>query len=88
MAMPPFLQNFVDGPRLPKIVAGVVGLAALVAGGYFLLLAPVRARVDELTTRNTALQRELTQARAQVAELARFRRELAEVEAKLAVLRE
>lgn len=88
MAMPPFLQNFVDGPKLPKIVAGLVGLAALVAGGYFLLLAPVQTRVDELTTRNAALQRELTQARAQVAELARFRRELAEVEAKLAVLRE
>ena len=88
MATPPFIQNFIDGPPLPKVVLGVLGLAGLVAGGYFLLLAPAQARVDGLVSQNATLQRELTQARAQVAELARFRRELAEVEAQLAVLRE
>lgn len=88
MATPPFIQNFIDGPPLPKVVLGVLGIAGIIAGGYFLLLAPAQARVDRLVSQNTTLQRELTQARAQVAELARFRQELAEVEAQLAVLRE
>lgn len=88
MATSPFIQNFVDGPPLPKVVLGVLGLAGLVAGAYFLLLAPAQTRVDGLVQRNETLQRELTQARTQVAELARFRRELAELETKLAVLRE
>jgi type IV pilus assembly protein PilO len=88
MATPPFIQNFVDGPPLPKVVLGVLGLGGLVAGAYFLLLAPVQARVDGLVKQNETLQRELTQARAQVADLARFRRELAEIETKLAVLRD
>lgn len=88
MATPPFIQNFIDGPALPKVVLGAVGLAGLVVGVYFLVLAPVQTRVDSLVAQNETLQRELIQARAQVAELARFRRELAEVEARLAVLRE
>lgn len=88
MATPPFIQNFVDGPPLPKVVVGVLGLVGLIAGGYFLLLAPMQTRIDGLVAQNASLQRELIQARAQVAELARFRQELAEVEARLAVLRE
>ena len=88
MATPPFIQNFVDGPPLPKVVVGVLGLVGLIAGGYFLLLAPMQTRIDGLVGQNASLQRELIQARAQVAELARFRQELAEVEARLAVLRE
>lgn len=88
MATPPFIQDFIDGPPLPKVVVGVLGLAGLVAGAYFLLLAPAQERVGGLVARNAKLQQELTQTRAQVAELERFRRELAEVEARLAVLRE
>lgn len=88
MAMPPFFQKFVDGPRLPKILLGVVGAVAIAAAGWFLLLSPVQARIAQLTARNAALHAELVTHRAQVAELARFRRELAELENTLVALKE
>ena len=74
MAMPPFLQSFIDGPKLPKIILGMIGLIAIAAGGWFLLLSPVQAEITTLDERHTQLVTELTQARAQVAELQRFRR--------------
>jgi type IV pilus assembly protein PilO len=88
MAMPPFIQSFVDGPKMPKIVVGVALLVGILAGGYFLLLSPVQTRIAALQTKVTALEIELTQVRAQVAELARFRREVALLEARLAVLKD
>jgi type IV pilus assembly protein PilO len=85
--MPAFLQNFVDGPKLPKIVLGVIGLAVIVGGGWFLLLAPAQAELTTLEGKRQQLATELTQARSQVAELQRFRREMAELQAKLDVLK-
>ncbi len=87
MAMPAFLQNFIDGPKLPKIVLGLVGLVAIGAGGWFLLLAPVQTELTTLQSRRQQLATELAQARSQVAELQRFRREVAELQAKLDVLK-
>ena len=83
MVMPPFLQNFIDGPKLPKVILGVLGLVVIVGGGWFLLLAPVQLEVTTLETRRQQLATELAQARSQVAELQRFRREVAELQAKL-----
>jgi type IV pilus assembly protein PilO len=88
MTLPPFLENFVNGPKLPKIVLGIVGLALVGAGAYFLALAPLQTEVAALDAQNASLQRELVQNRAIVAELARFRKELAELETRLAILKE
>ncbi|MEX2145714.1 MAG: type 4a pilus biogenesis protein PilO [Candidatus Rokuibacteriota bacterium] len=88
MEMPPFIQSFVDGPKLPKIVLGVALLVGILAGGYFLLISPVETRIAALETKVTAVEIELTQARAQVAELARFRREAAVLQARLVVLKD
>lgn len=88
MAMPPLLQNFVDGPKPPKIVLGIFGAVAIAAAGWYVLLSPLQAGIATLTQTNTSLQRELTQNRMAVAELSRFRRELAELEQKLIALQE
>ena len=88
MALPPVLQNFVDGPKLPKVVLGVVGVAVLGALGYFFVISPVQARIDELVKKRTQVAGEVNVARAQVAELERFRREIAELEKRLALLKD
>ena len=88
MALPAPLQNFVDGPRLPKVVLGLVGLVAIGALGYFFLISPVQIRIDALISRRTQLTSEVNTLRAQVAEIERFRRELAELEKRLALLKD
>jgi len=88
MALPAPLQNFVDGPRLPKIVLGVLGLVALIALSYFFLLSPLQLRIQVLVQRKAQVTTEVTQARAQVAEIERFRRELAELEKRLVLLQD
>jgi type IV pilus assembly protein PilO len=87
MVLPPLIQNFIDGPKMPKVILGVVGLVVIAVGGWFLLLSPVQAEVTVLEGRRQQLATELTVARAQVAELARFRREMAELQAKLDLLK-
>jgi type IV pilus assembly protein PilO len=87
MVMPPFLQSFVDGPKLPKVILGVLGLVAIVAGGWFVLLSPVQLEIATLEGRRQQLATELGQARSQVAELQRFRREVAELQTKLDALK-
>jgi len=88
MALPAPLQNFVDGPKLPKVVLGVFGLVALAVASYFLLIAPIQERIAALVQRKTQATTEVNQARAQVAEIDRFRRENAELEKKLVLLRD
>jgi type IV pilus assembly protein PilO len=88
MALPAPLQSFVDGPKLPKVVLGVLGLVALVAFSYFFLISPIQLRIDALVQRKTQLTTEVTQARAQVAEIERFRRELVELEKRLVLLQD
>jgi type IV pilus assembly protein PilO len=86
MALPPQIQGFVDGPKLPKVVLGLVGVVVIVAIGYFVLLAPAQARIETLNKRRTQLTSEVNQAKAQVAEIERFRREIVELEKRLALL--
>ena len=88
MALPAPLQNFVDGPKMPKLVLGAVGLVVVIAAGWFLLLSPVQARIDALVAKRTQVTGEVNQARAQVAEIERFRREIAELEKRLALLKD
>ena len=88
MALPAPLQNFVDGPKLPKVVLGVFGLVALAVASYFFLIAPIQERIAALVQRKTQATTEVNQARAQVAEIERFRRDLAELEKKLVLLQD
>jgi len=88
MALPAPLQSFVDGPKLPKVVLGVFGLVALAVASYFFLIAPIQERIAALVQRKTQVTTEVTQARAQVAEIDRFRRELADLEKKLVLLQD
>jgi type IV pilus assembly protein PilO len=88
MALPAALQGFVDGPKLPKVVLGLFGVVAILAAAYFLLISPVQARIDALVTKRTALNTEVNQVRAQVAEIERFKREIVELEKRLALLKD
>jgi|RhiMetdeSRZDD1v2_1073273.scaffolds.fasta_scaffold08514_15 type IV pilus assembly protein PilO len=88
MALPAPIQNFVDGPKLPKIVLGVVGLVAFAAAGYFLLIAPAQERIAVLRQKKAQVTADVNKARAQVAEIERFRREIGELERRLALLQD
>lgn len=83
MAMPAFLAPIANAPRPQKIIFGVMGLVAIGAAAYFLLLAPLDERVQTLTRENERVQKELLQARAIAADVARFRREIATLETAL-----
>jgi type IV pilus assembly protein PilO len=87
MATPPFIQNFIDGPKLPKVVLGVVGAAAIAGAATFLLLMPMSERIKVQESRKQQLAADIATVRAQVAELQRFRKEIAELQAKLEVLK-
>jgi type IV pilus assembly protein PilO len=88
MATPAFIQNFIDGPKLPKVVLGVLGLAVIGGLGYFFLMMPLQEKIGVTKGKIAAVDTELNQARAQVAELARFRREIAELEKRLVALKD
>ena len=88
MALPVPLQNFIDGPKLPKVVLGALGLIAIVAGGYFVLLSPVQVRIDALVVKRTQTQDEVNKVRAQVAEIELYKREVGELEKRLALLKD
>jgi len=88
MELPAFFDPIVTAPKPQKIIFGVFFLLLLGAGAYFLLLSPLQTRVTELEAQSASLQRELIQSRAIVADLARFRREIAELEQRLAALKD
>lgn len=88
MALPAFFDPIVNAPKPQKIVLGVMGVVTIVAAAYFLLLSPLQLKVAHLRTQNESLQRELAQSRAIAADLARFRREVAELEAKVSTLKD
>jgi type IV pilus assembly protein PilO len=86
MAMPAFLAPIANAPRPQKLVFGVIGLAIIGAAAWFLLLSPMMVQVDALTAQNDKLQKELLQARAIAADIARFRKEIAILEKTLLAL--
>ena len=88
MALPAIFDPIVNAPKPQKLVLGVFGLAIIVAASYFLLLSPLETKVSQLRAHAASLQGELVRDRAIVADLARFRREAQELEAKIAALRE
>ena len=88
MALPAFFDPIVNAPRWQKVALGLVGLAILGAGGYFLLLSPLEVRVNTLRAQHTSLYRELLEARTAAADVVRFQREAAELERRLEVMKD
>jgi type IV pilus assembly protein PilO len=88
MALPAFFNPIVNAPAPQKVVAGIMGLLIIVGLGYVLLLQPAITVVDQLRPELATLQREVAQNRAILADLMKFRREAAELEARLNVLKD
>jgi type IV pilus assembly protein PilO len=88
MAMPAFFDPIVNAPRWQQVLLGLMGGAVIVLGGYFLLLSPLETRVNTLQAQQASLEKELTQARVAAADVARTRREVAELERQLAVMKD
>jgi type IV pilus assembly protein PilO len=86
MAMPAFLAPIANAPRPQKLIFGVIGLAAIGAAAWFLVLSPLMDRIQTLTAENDKVQKEVMQARAIAADVARFRREIAILEKTLVAL--
>ena len=86
MAMPAFLAPIADAPRPQKLIFGVVGLAIIGAAAWFLLLSPLDVRIQTLTAENDKLQKELLQARAIAADVARFRKEMEGIRERIGAL--
>lgn len=77
-----------QAPRPQKIIFGVILLAVLLAGGYFLLLSPKWAEVNALRQQRAAKEVELIQSRALAGSLARFKQEAQALRARLEAAKE
>jgi type IV pilus assembly protein PilO len=88
MALRGLFEPLINAPRWQKLALGLMGLAIVGAGGYFLVLSPLEIRVNTLRAQHQSLQRELLEARAAAADVARFRREAAELERRLDVMKD
>jgi type IV pilus assembly protein PilO len=88
MPLPPIFDPIVNAPRPQKLVAGALGAIVIVAAAYFLLLAPAQAEVDQLRAQLSSLQSEIARNRAIVADLLKYRREAAELAARLNALKD
>jgi type IV pilus assembly protein PilO len=88
MALPAFFDPIVTAPRWQRVLLGGFPIAAILVGGYFLVIAPAEAQIAKLRTQNASLQKELQQSRTVVADMARFRREIAVLERQLDTVKE
>src|SRR6266850_4307321 len=88
MRLPPIFDPIVNAPRSQKLVAGALGAFVILAAAYFFLLAPAQAEVAQLRAQLSSLQSEITRNRAIVADLLKYRREVAELEARLNALKD
>lgn len=77
-----------QAPRSQKTAFGVIVLALLVAGGYYLLLSPVMTEVSGLRAQRITKQAELQQNQAVAASLARFKQEAQALRARLETAKE
>jgi type IV pilus assembly protein PilO len=88
MALPAAFDPIVNAPRSQKIALGVMLLVLFLGAAYFLLLAPLAMTVQALRAQRDTTQVELVQSRAIVAQLATYRREVAELEQRLLTLKD
>jgi type IV pilus assembly protein PilO len=88
MALPAIFNPIVNAPAPQKVVAGIMGLAIIVGVSYVAVLQPQITVVDQLRPELAALQREVAEKRTILADLEKFRREVAELEARLNALKD
>ena len=81
-------EAITNAPQSQKIILGVMPLAILVIGGYFLLLSPKLADVENLRGRRVALEAEIGQSRATAQSLAGFRQEAIRLRERLEAAKE
>jgi type IV pilus assembly protein PilO len=78
-----FFDWFSTASRRQTLVVGGLALAVLGGVGYFIAVLPVATRLVPLRAQRASQQQELVRLRALAVELARVRREAAEVENQL-----
>jgi type IV pilus assembly protein PilO len=88
MNLPPYFDPIVNAPRWQRTLLGAMGVAALLAAAYVFLIAPIEDRIRLLSAEQESLQRELKESRRIVADLERFRREIAELQQQIDVAKE
>jgi type IV pilus assembly protein PilO len=88
VVLPAIFDPIVNAPRWQRALLGVIGLVPLLVGGYLFLISPIQTRIAGLTAERASLQRELTESRRIVADLERFRREVAELEQRIDVVKD
>ena len=88
MPLPPMFDPIVNAPRWQRALLGVVGLIPIVVGGYLFLISPIQTRINALAAERASLQRELTESRRIVADIERFRLEVAELEQRIDVVKD
>lgn len=76
-----------EAPRGTQVAAGLMLLAMIGAGGL-VLVSSKKGEVNELRTTHASLQRQVIQNRAIAANLARFRKEAAELRKRLESVQE
>ncbi len=77
-----------DQPKSTRVALGVILVAVILGGGFFLLISPAQSAVDALRAKRETLQSEVTQSRALAANLAGFRQEAAALRRRLDAVRE
>jgi len=88
VARPQFLDTIAVAPRWQKLVIGLVALVAFGAAGYFIAVLPVAGRVASLRSQRDTQEQEIVRLRPMMAEVARLRRQAAEVERQLDVAKD
>jgi type IV pilus assembly protein PilO len=88
MPVPAIFNPIVNAPTPQKVVAGIMGLAIIIGVSYVALLQPKITVIDQLRPELAGLQREVAEKRRILADLEKFRREVAELEARLNALKD
>ena len=88
MALPAFLAPLANAPKWQQLLLAGMGLVALLALPYFLLISPAATRIATLRAQRDSVQRELAQARRDVAEMEQLRREIAVLEQRIALIKD
>jgi type IV pilus assembly protein PilO len=83
-----FFDWFSTASARQKFVVSILALALLGGAGYFIAVLPVYTRLVTLRTERATQQQELVRLRAMAVELARIRREAAEVARQLDVAKD
>lgn len=88
MTLPPIFDPIVNAPRPQKILLGVMGVVIIVGLAYFFLLSPIEGRITARRMELASIQRDIAESRRIVADLGRFRAEVAELERKVEILKD